>query len=115
MRTAGVVKYGGVTLDDEEEEALLLHPKYAVFDKVDAVDCEAEIEKCLAKVRWSRSKEKKTMNTNMSIQTPETVQTPVVKPTPTFNIDTQTFDFRESRATELPFQRKVKPTRPSRE
>ena len=37
---------------------LRLHPKYAVYDKINEVDCEAEIEKALTKVRWDRKMRK---------------------------------------------------------
>ena len=29
-----------------------LPPKYATYNKVNTEECEAEVEKCLAKLRW---------------------------------------------------------------
>ena len=51
--------YGGIQLTSDEESVMKLHPKYTVFDKVDPVDCEAEIEKAMAKIRWARMEDKK--------------------------------------------------------
>ncbi len=45
--------YGGVELTGDEEKVLYLPPKFAVYDKVDLTSCEAQIEKGLAKLRWS--------------------------------------------------------------
>lgn len=45
--------YGGIELTNDEEKALCLPPKFAVYDRVDLTSCEAQIEKGLAKLRWS--------------------------------------------------------------
>ena len=39
------VSYGGVALSEPEKATLRIHPKYTVFEKVDPIDTEAEIEK----------------------------------------------------------------------
>ncbi|KAJ7323144.1 hypothetical protein OS493_032147 [Desmophyllum pertusum] len=43
----------GIELTNDEEKALCLPPKFAVYDRVDLTSCEAQIEKGLAKLRWS--------------------------------------------------------------
>ena len=53
MRTT---TYGGVQLTSDEESVMKLHPKYTVFEKVDPVDCEAEIEKAMTKITTNRMK-----------------------------------------------------------
>ena len=47
--------YGGVVIDDKEQELLRLPPKFAVYGEVDPVECMGEVEKGLAKLRWSRN------------------------------------------------------------
>ena len=56
------ITYGNVQLTRDEKSVMEMHPKYTIFDKVDAIDCEAEIEKAMAKIRWSRIGEKREEN-----------------------------------------------------
>ena len=88
--------YGGVVINDTEKEILKVHPKFTVFDKVCMIDSEAEIEKSLAKIRWTKKEEEqekeRRRNGVQKIQRKET-----------FNIEEKKFDFREARSTELPF------------
>ena len=67
-----------------------------MFDKVDLVDTEAEIEKSLSKIRWTRIEEEREEERKRS-------GAQVVQRKETFNIDEKKFDFREARSTELPF------------
>lgn len=46
-------RYGGVQLTKDEEKVLCLPPKFAVYEKINLISCEAQIEKGLAKLRWS--------------------------------------------------------------
>ena len=46
--------YGKVEVTPDEKEVLSLTPKFSVYDRVDVVDCQVEIEKALTKLRWSR-------------------------------------------------------------
>ncbi len=48
--------YGGVEINMDEQAVLSLPPKYAVYSKIDVIDCEAQVEKSLAKLRWSVQK-----------------------------------------------------------
>ena len=50
--------YGNITLTENEKEMLRLHPKYAVYEGITEVDCEAEREKALTKVRCDRKMKK---------------------------------------------------------
>ena len=45
--------YGNVAVSREELAALSLPPKFAVNSNIDIADCEAQVEKGLAKYRWS--------------------------------------------------------------
>ena len=45
------------TLIEKEQKVLSLLTKFAVFDKVDTVECETQTEKDLAKLRWTKSKQ----------------------------------------------------------
>lgn len=90
------VCYGGVVISGAEKEILKVHPKFTVFNKVDVVDTEAEIEKSLAKIRWLRIEEdRKTERERNGV--------PEVSNKETFNIEEKRFDFRGARSTELPF------------
>jgi len=86
--------YGSTTISTNEERVLKIHPKYSVFDKICTVDCEAEIEKSLTKIRWQRGIEKQ--QNNNQTETTETKRT-------TFNIEKKEFNFKEARSTDLPF------------
>ena len=45
--------YGNVEVSGEELAALSLLPKFAVYSNINIADCEAQVEKGLAKYRWS--------------------------------------------------------------
>ena len=90
--------YGNTQIDSDEKEVLKLHPKHTVFDKVEQIDCEAEIEKSLVKVRWKRiSEENDRQRRDNGMATVDAVKKNK------FDIDTREFDFTVARATELPF------------
>ena len=46
--------YGNYKLTENENEALRLPPKFAVYRKIEPNDCKAEIEKYFTKLRWKR-------------------------------------------------------------
>ena len=81
--------YGNTVISKEEVEILKVHPKYTVFDKVCKIDCEAEIEKSMTKIRWQKGKEKNG----------ETK----VKDRSTYDVEKKEFNFKEARSTDLPF------------
>ena len=47
--TSAPKKYGGIVLNEDEETVLSLPPKFAIHKKVREEECQAEIEKSLAK------------------------------------------------------------------
>ena len=65
-----IVTYGNVQLTNDEESVMKLHPKYTVFDKVDPIDCEAEIEKAMTKIRWLKLEENKKERRNNTNDVP---------------------------------------------
>ena len=48
--------YRGVTLDDNAQSLLTLPPGYATYETIKEEQCEAEIEKSMAKLRWESNK-----------------------------------------------------------
>ena len=45
--------YGDLHFDEDETSALLLDPKFAVYDILSEEDFDVEVETCLAKMRWN--------------------------------------------------------------
>ena len=84
--------YGGVELTENEKTALSLHPKHTIFEKVNMLQCEAEFEKALTKLRW---KEKAANDRN-------NIENKIYKED-AFDFEKQIFDFRKARAVNLPF------------
>ena len=91
--------YGGVELKAEENELLTLHPKFSTYQKIDSVECEIAVEKSLDKLRWETTKKKR------EEQGEEPVEERCV-----FEPGSKTFDFRQMRGTDLPFNKRI--TRP---
>ena len=88
--------YGGITLEENELSVLSLSPKYAIYQKVDVEQCQAEIEKALAKLRWE---EKKELDPNGD-ELPQEERS-------WHNHRTKTIDMREFRSTNLPFNSRI--------
>ena len=84
-----------MTINEEEEALLSLPPKYAVFEKVKEGQCESEIEKCLAKLRWEDKDDDNTGNEEETQQLKWHDQ------------ETKTMDFRKYRSTNLPFNSRI--------
>ena len=83
--------YGGVELSSDEKSALSVPPKFAIYSKIDTTDCEAQVEKGLAKLRWSiqkREREERGEETDESSS---------------YKVGINEFDFRHMKATGLPF------------
>ena len=89
--------YGGVTLLENEQSILALPPKYAMYKKVNEEQCEAEIEKMLAKLRWEE-KRKETDQEGNELPMEERRW---------HDQRTKTIDMREYRATNLPFNSRI--------
>ena len=78
--------YGNVQLDSNEVAAIQIPPKFALYNKIDIMDCEAEIEKCLSSIRRTRCYK----DNSSDIRT-------------VFNSNNKVLDLRKMRATDLPF------------
>ena len=46
------VIYGDVDLNDDERAAIRMHPKFKLYGRINSINCEAEIERCLTSIRW---------------------------------------------------------------
>ena len=90
--------YGGVQLSADEQALLSLPLKYAVFSKIDTTDCKAQVEKGFAKMRWSIQKREREEQNGEEEQDERN----------SFKPATNVFDFRMMRATDLPFNQRVK-------
>ena len=96
-------RYGGVQLTKDEEKVLCLPPKFAVYEKIDLISCEAQIEKGLAKLRWSvlRKADDETGDAGeREVEREEERAWP-------FDMENGTFDLRYLRPTDLPFNKRV--------
>ena len=67
--------YGECVLDQCEQESMRLPPKFAVFKKINAFDCKAEVEKAFTKLKWKRTFEEtgKPQNAKNSDETKTTL------------------------------------------
>ena len=87
--------YGDAALSDQDVDVLKLPPNFAIYDKIDDIDCEAQIEKGIAKLRWA-------------INEAEQAEVNAIRPDRTvLNAETKTFDFRQMRGTDLPFNKRI--------
>ncbi len=91
--------YGGITLTNEEETLLSLPPKYATYNKVNTEECEAEVEKCLAKLRWEDR------NSSAQNELPREERN-------WHDHTTKTMDFRHFRSTNLKFNARITVPKP---
>ena len=91
--------YGGCSIDEKEKKILSLPPKFAVCNGVNTTQCEAEIEKGLAKRRWTKRKQFEMDGENKD-QTEEERRA-------VYDIKSKTFDFCSMKATDLPFNKRV--------
>ncbi len=87
--------YGGVELTDSEEKMLNLAPKFAVYENVNVEECFGEIEKGLAKLRWSREYRDSEENRKEY-----------------FDQVTKTFNFGNMRACDQPFNKRIQLPKP---
>ena len=95
--------YGGVQLTKDEEKVLCLPPKFAVYEKIDLMSCEAQIEKGLGKLRLSalRKADDETSDAGeREVGQEEERAWP-------FDMENGAFDLRYLRPTELPFNKRV--------
>ena len=107
---------GGVGLSENEEKILSLPPKFAVYDKVIATACKAQVEKGLAKLRWTVKKEERNKQQQEQEQEQEQKQERQQRQPQwqqqqdkeeIFNPETGTLDLRWLKPTDLPFNKRV--------
>ena len=100
--------YGNIEVTKNEVEILSLPPKFAVFDRVDLVKCEAQVEKGLAKLRWTTQRTTEPANEQGESTTQKTIemgeQHDEVR---VFNEETKTLDLRLLKPSDLPFNKRV--------
>ena len=92
--------YGGVIVNEDEKSVLSMNPKYTVFDKINPINCEAECEKALTKIRWKYREEKRAESREYS-------EPSTVCKDDAFNFELEVFDFRDAISTNLPFNVKT--------
>ena len=77
-----------------------------MYDKVNTNECETEIEKGLAKLRWTKRKQFEKDDEGKH-QNGESQDLNGERDKTIYNIKSKTFDFRNMRATDLPFNKRV--------
>ena len=87
--------YGGTILTEVEDKLLSLPPKFATYKEVEMEECEAEIEKCLAKLRWEDRRKRAEEN-----ELPQ-------EETNWHDHENKTMDFRYFRSTNLKFNQRI--------
>ena len=94
--------YGGCTLTADEEELLKLPPKFSVYDKVNAIECEIQVEKGITKYRWATQAKKREAEQLSRGETPNEDERQ-----PIYDSSSKVFDFRHMRGTDLPFNKRI--------
>ena len=52
-------EYGGVNLQEQEKELMVLPPKYAIYEKPNMLKFKANVEKTMNRIRWNREIERR--------------------------------------------------------
>jgi hypothetical protein len=104
--------YGGVGLSENEEKILSLPPKFAVYGKVIVTACEAQVEKGLAKLRWTvkreeRNKQQQEQKQERQQRQPQWQQQQQQQEDKEEIFDPETLDLRWLKPTDLPFNKRV--------
>ena len=95
---ARVRQYGGVTLDEDEVEALKMQPNFAIFEEVNELNFMANTEKTFNSLRW---------NKNLHENNEEQEERSPTEPKPFFNDETKTFDASNIQNCDVPFRKRV--------
>ena len=95
--------YGDLVLDDDEREAMLIDPKFAVFDTLDEEQFETEIEMACAKMRWNNFDEddEEEEKVEVSDEERERLDEIEAKQRQVFDPDPKLFDMRNLKATDV--------------
>ena len=89
--------YGGVRLTQEEEALLALPPKFSTFEEIDPIECEMAVEKSLGKIRWEINNKQR-----------EERGEPTEDGRRSYAPESATFDLRQMRGPDLPFNKRIK-------
>ena len=89
--------YGEVALTEFEKETLALPPKFALYENIDPLKLEMQVEKANSKLRWSINQKEKDREGNLRTEREEI-----------FNPITNTFNFRDMRGTDVPFNKRIR-------
>ena len=93
--------YGGLKLDEEESQALLLDPKLAVFDNLDEEKFETDMEMCAAKLRWNQIDKDEGEEIIVSDEEKERHEILDAKARLPFDAETLSFDYGKVKATDV--------------
>ena len=81
-------------------------PKFAVYEKANTDECKAEIEKGLAKLRWTKRKQVEKGDKDKP-KSGESQDLNGERERTIYHVKSKTFDFLNMRATDLPFNQRV--------
>ena len=99
--------FGGVHLDKDETEAMLLDPKYAVMDSLGAEEFELEVQASLAKLRWHKMKEDG-LEEDITEAERERQEILEAEARQIYDHGSKTVDYRKYRATDAPMNATLK-------
>ena len=101
--------YGNLNMDEDERSALLLDPKFAVFDNLDEESFETEIEIAQAKMRWNSydKGEEEEDEVELSEKEQERIDIIDAKMRQVYDSDSKIFDMRKLRATDVKLNNQV--------
>ena len=105
------VVYDNIELDEDEKAAMRLHPNYMLYDKIDEVKVEVEIEKALAKARYSMMNKQESDNTNDT--TDENNSDEQENEYEVFSMEEKAAKYANFRVTDLPSVQRLYPPKPA--
>lgn len=95
--------YGGIELTRQEEKVLCLPPRFAFYEKINLMSCKNQIEKGLAKLRWSALRnvvDEISGSEEIRVERGEGRAWP-------FDVENGAFHLRYLRPPDLPFNKRV--------
>ena len=97
--------YGGVQIDNDEEEALSLPPSFGIYQKINKDKCKIDVEESLNKLRWNINfgrVERKEDENGIEIKINENITKKEF-----FDKEESTFNINRLKATSLPYNHQV--------
>ena len=101
--------YGNVELSENEKHAMRMHPNYMMYDKIDEVKVEVEIEKALTKARYCMMNDHKNEKENEATIENESEKTELE----VFCMKEKVANYSNLRVTELPTVQRLYPPKSS--